>query len=513
MINKFKIILVSFFCVCSCYAVLHYNSDLGIRVTGVSSAKTIGASTYFRVYLIEAYPDGSSSSVLKQEGVPNGQNPGKFYYTSQNFVYVPYAVTGSTYDYHASVYINCFDDDVPDSIPDDYFFVKENNLFRNPFSYDIYIRTLYDDDILETVCIGSGESHTFDNEIYGEGLEPRHFDYQVSNNNQDWVPNSGGVSWSDFLRELSRIYGDNVWGGGGDDVSPVPPELPQIVTNYTDVTYEFQRALQNQQLSGGQIQSAFEQGLINNQLTKSGITSAFSDGLVFSGVPSELRNLSLINTDIKNMIDNLDFSVDVPPLDNSDVITAIEDIDFSVDNSDIVTAIDNLDFSVDVPPLDNSDVITAIEEKEFDNSDVITAIEDIDLLFTNNINVDVLPDLSSLEQDFEETILIDFSSLDDMFSEIDNFKNAPELDLFRERDSLMAFITSGWNIPNFTANIDKDPLIILPLAGFLNIVDSDIIIDLSKYEPVMFILRAIFLVALTFFYFIQWLKLIIWGLN
>lgn len=109
---------------------------------------------------------------------------------------------------------------------------------------------------------------------------------------------------------------------------------------------------------------------------------------MITNIEAALKKVKVDNSDVITAINNKTFNADISgdvyaTVDNSDVVAAIDDLKtiiggegdrivssvngISLDNSDVVAAINGIS-------LDNSDVVSAINGIELDNSDVVSAV-------------------------------------------------------------------------------------------------------------------------------------------
>jgi len=341
------------------------------------------------------------------------------------YVSVTYNAALPPYSIPSDVFLSMIDTDNPDSYPEDYELISENFWLTNPFDQSLWMRVYFNDQQIDQKQLYPGDRENFDFQAFAGPDDDREFKYQISDNGITYEPGLP-VNKTNLMQMLADLF-RNIVGWGTDDSNPdiIDPIIPDEVTEVTtSAKYDLQWALQNQQLSGGQIQQAFEQGLINNSVTANGIKMAFVNGVLLSGMPDELRSLNSAATTLNNSINNIS-------LDNSDVVSAIHNINVSSDNADVVSAINDIVYpfvdyssyhadlqqSVDTILHDNSlrtvKVSSISEALDVLNEDsavvaIIDAIENKDSIITNNIslnndNSDIVDSISDLQIDMNSS--------------------------------------------------------------------------------------------------------------
>ncbi|MDP8268923.1 MAG: hypothetical protein P9L97_09370 [Candidatus Tenebribacter davisii] len=494
------LLLVSLFFNFSLYGAYVSLPGTGIRVVGTSAGSLNGPTMYIRW---QVYPFNFSAA-----GVSPSINPAVR--TSHDLTFsVPWVNVGHC-DYWAMIYDNCCNSEDEDSFPEGTELIEENHYIQNPFDYPIWIRTFYDGNTIDTTEIPVGGSQDFELLTLAGAGDPDHFDFRVSSNGSNYSPVSP-VDWYNLIQELSKMFGRDVWGDGITTNTPVDFLSALSVTNdTTDLIYDFQKALQNQNLSGEDIQKALENALINNTMTKEGITYAMIDGIVFSGLPEGLRNINATEQGVITAIDGIEF-------DMSDVVSAINNIDCSVDTVGIITAIEEQELSItNNIYLSSTNNIMVTNDFNFAMTNNIIVTNDFNFNITNNIILTNIVDLFTgdpLEGGVTNTM--NFSEDYSADSELTTEFNSDITDYLNVKSNVFNSIFTGIGIDvndlnPFECDVEFPVNTLIDISVNLFDYDLHFTFDLDMI-PFIDLIRKLELLALTILVFFKAIRMLGWA--
>ena len=466
--------------------------------------------TYVQKFAWDQYGNFGAYGALEHVG---NFNPGTrdIYrdWDNQHYVY-SLVVLELTYSLYGGLYLQGVDTDNLLSVPYGKKIVSENHYIQNPFDYSIWIRTFYDGNTVDTTEIPAGGSHDFDLFSLGDSGDPNHFDYQISSNGSNYNPVSP-VDWYGLTQELSKMFGQNVWGDGITTNIPVDfPSAVSVTNATTDLIYDFQKALQNQNLSGEDIQQAFENSLVNNSMTKEGITYAMIDGIVFSGLPAELRAIDATGQGVITAIDGIEF-------DTSDVVSAINNIDYSVDSDGIITAIEEQELSItNNIYFSSTNNIIVTNDFNFAITNNIIVTNDFNFNITNNIILTNIVDLFTGDPlEGAVTNTMNFSEDYSADSELTTEFNSDITDYLNVKSNVFNSIFTGSGIDindlnPFECDVEFPLNKLIDISVNLFDYDLHFVFDLDMI-PFIDLIRKLELLALTILVFFKAVKLLGWA--